>query len=241
MSELPENAHGYPSGPRVLVADDDPGSCRFLAEGLRSLGATADTCVNGATALARAGDERFDLLLLDCRMPHGGALQILAQLRGDARAASRDSVAVATSAELATSERRGLLAAGFSDALLKPCTVADLQRVLAQAHVHGAAEALDDGAALSSSGDAATMHALRLLLREELALLQRELDGLSRDPVAFGERLHRLRSSCGFCGATALARHVVLMQHQLPRDGATPAALASFRKAIDTTLQALDR
>jgi len=99
---------------------------------------------------------------------------------------------------------------------------------------------LDDQAALTATGDATTMRALRLLLREELALLHQELDTLSRDPSGFGERLHRLRSSCGFCGAAALSAQTVLLQRQLLQRGATPVALARFRRALLATLQALD-
>ncbi len=240
MSECPGTRFSHPARPHVLVADDDPGSRRFLGDGLRSLGATVDTCVDGKAALERTRAERFDLLLLDCRMPDGGAMHILAQLRSDTQAGSAESVAVATSAELASADRRNLLAVGFSEVLLKPCTLVDLQRVLALVPSHGPACVLDDGAALYSSGDTTTMRALRLLLREELALLQRELGTLSRDSAAFADRLHRLRSSCGFCGAVALTQQTMLMQQQLARDGATPAALESFRKAIRTTLQALD-
>lgn len=243
MSERPGSTSFHPIPPvhpRVLVADDDPGSCRFLGDGLRSLGAVVETCIRGETALALAGAERFDLLLLDCRMPGGGALHILTQLRGDAQAKSAECAAVASSAELAPADRRRLLAAGFSEVLLKPCTLADLQRVLSLAHSAGRSCVLDDGAALYSSGDPTTMRALRQLLRDELALLQRELDSLSRDRAAFADRLHRLRSSCGFCGASALAHQTVLMQQQLASNGAAPAALAGFRNAIVATLQALD-
>lgn len=240
MSEPAQTTLARPSHPRVLVADDDPGSCRFLGDGLRSLGAVVETCVSGKAALAWARNETFDLLLLDCRMPDGGALHILAQLRDDARAASADSLAVATSAELGVADRRSLLVAGFSEVLLKPCTLIDLQRVLALVQPHGPACVLDDGTALYSSGDATTMHALRQLLRAELALMQRELDGLSQDVIAFGDRLHRLRSSCGFCGATALAHQAALMQQQLSSNGVTPAALARFRAVLGATLQALD-
>lgn len=243
LSECPETTRSPASRAarlRILVADDDAGSCRFLGDGLRSLGAAADTFLDGATALARARIETFDLLLLDCRMPQGGALHILTQLRGDALASSAQSVAVATSAELTSSDRRDLRAAGFSDVLLKPCTLADLRRVLTLVQVEHPACVLDDDAALYSSGDATTMRALRGLLRDELVVLQRELDELRHDLAAFAERLHRLRSSCGFCGVTALAQQTVLMQEQLSRNGATPAALASFRQAIHATLQALD-
>ena len=238
--ETTGSASSGPFRPRALVADDDASSCRFLGDGLRSLGATVETFINGRTALARARTETFDLLLLDCRMPEGGALHILTQLRGDAQASSVQSMAVATSAELTSADRRDLLAAGFSDVLPKPCTLADLRRVMALVQADRASCVLDDGAALYSSGDAATMRALRGLLRDELVALQRELDDLSHDHTAFAERLHRLRSSCGFCGVTALAQQTVSMQQQLSQDGATPTALASFRQAIQSTLQALD-
>ncbi|OOG56280.1 response regulator [Rhodanobacter sp. C03] len=229
--------------PRVLVADDDPASCRFLCDGLRSLGAQALACGDGTTALAHARTGSFDLLLLDCRMPGAGALQVLNALRGDVHACSANSIAVATSAELAPRDRQSLLAAGFSEILLKPCGLADLQRMLALVRPELTdACVLDDQAALTSSGDAATMHALRQLLREELVQLERELEPLSRDPDGFGERLHRLRSSCGFCGATALSTQTVWLQQQLSqRDLPSPAALARFRKALLATLQALDR
>ena len=243
LSECGETTRSTSPGPvhlRALVADDDAASCRYLGAGLESLGAAVDTFADGETALARARTEMFDLLLLDCRMPAGGALHILTQLRRDAQASSARSVAVATSAELTSTDRRNLRAAGFSDVLLKPCTLVDLRRVLTLVQDERPACVLDDGAALCSSGNATTMHALRGLLRDELVVLQRELDDLSRDPVAFSERLHRLRSSCGFCGVTALAQQTVLMQQQLLRDDPTPAALASFCHAIQATLQALD-
>lgn len=226
---------------RVLVADDDPASRCFLGDGLRALGAETETCVDGKIALQLARNVHFDLLLLDCRMPAGGALHIMANLRHDTRARSADAVAVATSAELETGDRQRLLAAGFSDILLKPCSLADLQRILALAPpVSALTCVLDDQMALSSSGDITTMRALRALLRDELGQLLNELDILSRDVAGFTDRLHRLRSSCGFCGATALSEQIVLLQQQLQQAGASATALRRFRKVLETTVQALD-
>jgi CheY-like chemotaxis protein len=225
----------------VLVADDAPASCRFLCDGLRSLGAQAEACGDGLTALERARAEAFDLLLLDCRMPGAGALQILTALRGDTQARSAECVAVATTAELDSRDRQQLLAAGFSEILLKPCGLVDLQRMLALVQPNQLEAVLDDQAALTTSGDITTMRALRLLLREELVMLERELEPLSQDPVSFSERLHRLRSSCGFCGASTLSAQTISLQQQLSQRGTTPAALARFRKTLLATLQALDR
>jgi two-component system OmpR family response regulator len=243
LSEGPKTTHSPSSErlrPRVLVADDDVGSCRYLGDGLRSLGAVVETFVDSETALKCARAKAFDLLLLDCRMPGGGAMHILTQLRSDTHASSTHSVAVATSAEVTSADRRNLLAAGFSDVLRKPCTLAELRRVLQLVASDRPSAVLDDAAALASSGDAGTMRALRRLLRDELVVLERELDDLSHDVVALADRLHRLRSACGFCGVTALAQQAVLMQQQLSSDRIHPAMLARFRTLLHATLQALE-
>lgn len=227
---------------QVLVADDAPASCRFLCDALSTLGAQVETCGDGPSALASARNKCFDLLLLDCRMPGAGALEVLAALRNDSLAASFDAIAVATTAELGPGDRTALMAAGFSDILLKPCSVADLQRKLTlvqpDRHSDGV---LDDQAALASSGDTTTMHALRQLLRDELVAIDQELEPGGSHPAGFGDRLHRLRSSCGFCGANALSAHTILLQQQMASQGATTTALARFRKTLRATMAALDR
>ena len=239
--EPSQSSSANPLPARILVADDDPSSCLFFGDGLRSLGATAEIFSDGLAALQRARTETFDLLLLDCRMPGAGALQILSELRNDAQACSAESLAVATTAWLECSDRRLLLDAGFSEILIKPCGLANLQRLLAlvQPGRHDL-PVLDDRAALVATGEVTTMRALRRLLREELTLLEGELDQLSRDSTSFNERLHRLRSSCGFCGAVALSTQAALLQRHLSQPNAAAPSLARFHKVLQATLQALD-
>lgn len=243
MSECRNNVTAVPVANRplrVLVADDDPASLRYLSDALSSLGVDVRACADGLTASSQARNECFDVLLLDCHMPGQGALEILQRLRRDAEARSIASVAVATTAEISTQERQSLLAAGFSDILLKPCTVHELRGLLGVIDDEQQPLLLDDASALSSSGDAATMQALRQLLRGELSQLQSELDALSENQDDFVERLHRLRSSCGFCGATTLAAHAASMQWQVTRHSMTAGALTAFRVALQKTLRALE-
>lgn len=229
--------------PYVLVADDDPASRRFLGDGLRALGAHVHECADGQVALAQAAIESFDLLLLDCRMPGAGARDVLAALRADAQARSADALAVATSADLSSDDRQQLLAAGFSDVLLKPCELEALRPLVTLARGSGRhAPLLDDAAGLVSTGDAATMQALRGLLREELATLLQELGHFCSEPARLIERLHRLRSACGFCGAPALAAQATHLQRQVEADGSVAwGAQERFSKALSATLAALDR
>jgi CheY-like chemotaxis protein len=227
----------------VLVADDDETSCCFLADGLRSLGANVTVCNDGVSALALARSETFDLLVLDCNMPGAHALDVLTRLRIDNTARSIASPAVASSAELDVSQQRSLLASGFNGVLLKPCTLADLEKILKLASsVHRATPLLDDRHALISTGNPKIMQALRGLLRKELDGFNRDLDRLSEDPPSFEARLHKLRSSCGFCGATALAEHILALQRHLKlehRGALVP--IADFRQSLLDTIDALDR
>lgn len=224
---------------QVLVADDDAASRRYLGDTLVALGAEATVCSDGAQATQLASTCRFDLLLLDCRMPGAGALDVLAMLRGDASASSGDAVAVASTAESDAALAARLLAAGFQAILHKPCELAQLRDILLLAP--GAVPPLDDAAAMRAAGSLATMQALRGLLRAELVSLRRDLATLSIQRGPFGERLHRLRSSCGFCGAPALAAAVTSLQHRLRSSaGIRPSTLLAFDVAIGATLEALE-
>jgi HPt (histidine-containing phosphotransfer) domain-containing protein len=99
---------------------------------------------------------------------------------------------------------------------------------------------LDDGQALHTSGTPAVVQALRGLLRQELLTINQELDELASDPKGLEARLHKLRSSCGFCGATSLSEHIVSLQQHLKLDhrGAM-LPLVDFRRSMQETIEAL--
>jgi CheY-like chemotaxis protein len=230
--------------PWVLLAEDDDTSRHFLAAALRELGCQVEVCADGATASALASRRRFDLLLLDCRMPGAGAMQILARLRGDPQAASRSSAAIATSAEVDPVLHAQLQRTGFASVLIKPLSLQTLETALETtlpSLAAGTSGWLDDRAALLSSGNAETVRALRSLFDDELRHLLQDLDDLMRMPEEFGERLHRLLASCGFCGASALARQARQLRDELHANGMLAAtAAAGFRAALVATLTDLD-
>jgi two-component system, OmpR family, response regulator len=242
MHGLSSTPTGHHSEPYVLVADDDATSLCFLGDALQQLGARVSLSPDGSSALARARTETFDLLILDCRMPDMGAAHVLTHLRGEPGARSACSPAVASSAELSANDQRALLAAGFHAVLLKPCTLKDLQDTLALAMPHRHhLPLLDDGLALNASGNSAVVQALRGLFHQELVTIDRELDDLSRDAHELGERLHKLRSSCGFCGAASLSEHIACLQMHVKLDhqGAM-LPLAEFRQSLRQTITALE-
>lgn len=229
----------------ILVAEDDPASGHFFEAALQDRGCRVDLRSNGTEALECARRHRFDLLILDCRMPGGGALHLLSALRGDRQAASRATPALATSAEMDAGLERRLRRAGFAGTLPKPLTLSGLWASVQpwlpdRIGTAPAPPVLDDASALGNSGSMATVTALRELFARELDQLAGELGNLVDHPSDLSERLHRLLSSCGFCGATALAAATRNLKRQLNAGEAPSVAnIDAFRARITDTLQAL--
>ncbi len=78
---------------RVLVVDDEPEIVAVLTEALRREGHEVSACTTGAAALAAGGEERFDVVLADIRLPD---LDGLAVLRGFQEASPESAVILMT-------------------------------------------------------------------------------------------------------------------------------------------------
>lgn len=226
---------------RVLVAEDDGPSGLFLVTAFGDMQCRVDLADSGQQALQLARDHAYDLLVLDCRMPDFGAIRILSALREDTSAASHDSPAVATSAEMGIAEQGHLRQIGFVDALLKPMALDTLREVVETWLPHAPQPLLDDATAIDNSGSAESAAALRKLFAHELSRLSRELDQQASQSRELSERLHRLLASCGFCGANALAEATRKLKRQLDRADATgvPVEMQQFREILSSTLGAL--
>ncbi len=222
---------------RILVADDNPLSLRFLAEALAGLGHDVVEAEDGAVALDRANATACDVLLLDARMPGLGGPEVLATVRAQP-GSSQHSIALATTADNDPAVHAALLAANFAAVLVKPLGVETLRTTLNR-HVPEMAwtdETLDDTQALAAvGGDAAIVAALRGLFASELEALPGELAtfGNRKDASALRERLHRLDASAGFCGAPAVLRAVAGLRIALDAPVWPHAAITDFLAACE--------
>ena len=69
------------SDARVLIVDDERDMCSFLSEALRRSSLESDCAYDGMQALRKLSEERFDLVLVDVRMPGMSGLDLLQQIR----------------------------------------------------------------------------------------------------------------------------------------------------------------
>lgn len=95
-----------PASKKVLIADDDPGVLRFLAERCRRLGYEVQTAANGLHAVVIAGRFRPDVVILDINMPEIDGLSVAAELLAPGRQAVE--VIVITASSFAETRRRCL-------------------------------------------------------------------------------------------------------------------------------------
>jgi len=67
---------------RALVVDDEPAVCRLIEDVMNSAGMKALTLTRSADAADYLRDEKFDVVLLDLRMPSPDGIEVARQTRG---------------------------------------------------------------------------------------------------------------------------------------------------------------
>jgi len=114
------------AGLRVLLAEDNPVNALLAKTLLRREGVAVETAASGEEAFASMARARYDLVLMDMRMPgmDGLAATRAVRERGD------DTPIVALTANAFAEDRRACLEAGMNDHLAKPIDVEQLRRTL---------------------------------------------------------------------------------------------------------------
>lgn len=229
------------SRPRLLLVEDDPISSGFLRIALEALPAEVDCCDSLAAALRLATERRYDLALIDARLPDGNGADLLDAMRR----ADLQLPALAHTAELSPGTRHTLYAAGFIDVLVKPISADRLRQAvrssLTQERIttQDAAQAQQDwdehAAMLALNGQRGHLNALRALFLTELPATGEAIESALRtgDIPELRNHLHRLQASCGFVGAARLAAAV----RRLRDAPQSPERREQFRKAITALLQ----
>ncbi|MBA9063688.1 two-component system sensor histidine kinase BarA [Methylobacterium fujisawaense] len=143
------------SGARVLVADDSAVNREVALEALARCGVTdVVTVEDGAAAVAAAGAQRFDLILMDGSMPILDGFTAARTIRQREAATDRRTPIVALTAHVLGEAAEAAEAAGMNGTLLKPFTLRQLADLL-QAHVPSLRDAAREAAVGSEEARAA--------------------------------------------------------------------------------------
>ncbi|VWC72029.1 hybrid two-component system kinase-response regulator protein [Burkholderia lata] len=117
---------------RVLVVDDHPVNRTLLQGQLVTLGYAADAAEEGASALRRCADTRYDLVMTDLNMPGMDGYTLARVLR----AQYPDLPVVAVTAHASAAEHARCAEAGIVAVLVKPVLLDTIDRTVRR-HAHG--------------------------------------------------------------------------------------------------------
>ena len=117
---------------KVLLVEDNPVNREVASELLRSLGCTVDTAEDGMVALAAIARTQYDIVLMDCFMPHLDGFQATEDLRErEARLGiERPLPVIAQTASAFDADRQRCREAGMTDFISKPFRREELLEVL---------------------------------------------------------------------------------------------------------------
>jgi CheY-like chemotaxis protein len=113
-------------GALILLADDNETTLATLGEFLALLGYRVITAHDGQAAVARAVEERPDLILMDVQMPRLTGLDAMQIIRKHPNPVVATVPIVALTALAMSSDKDRCLAAGANDYLAKPLSMHDL-------------------------------------------------------------------------------------------------------------------
>jgi two-component system response regulator QseB len=113
---------GAATQPRVLVIEDDADLRAMLVDLLRDSGYVVEDAADGEGGLRLGRGHRYDVVLLDRRLPAMDGLDVIARLRND----GIDTPVLILSAAATPADRVSGLDAGAEDYLVKPFDIDEL-------------------------------------------------------------------------------------------------------------------
>lgn len=111
---------------KLLLVEDDDALLLFFSRALRRAGYEVETCLRGDEGLRLALTGRFDLLVLDWRLPGLDGYQVLTAIR-----AARIPLTVLMLTGYGDEHRDKAIGAGADAFVEKPCGLEDLVAVVA--------------------------------------------------------------------------------------------------------------
>jgi two-component system, sensor histidine kinase and response regulator len=196
------------TGIRILLAEDDDLSARFMVQLLADRGCVVRLATDGRAALTLASQGDFDVMLLDLHMAELDGFDVARAIRQRQQASGGSRLPIAAlTARSRAEDRARCLAAGMDDFLTKPVRPADLLATIARLASRPPADTLarsadfdpnhllDPVAVLRACDD--DEKSLRLMCRGLQEYLPKRMSELTRaahaaDAVGVREAAHKL-------------------------------------------------
>ncbi|BBS35962.1 hypothetical protein WP5S18E01_08090 [Enterobacter cloacae] len=223
---------------RVLITDDHPSSRLLLKRQLASLGIAADEAKNGEEALRYLQQDRYDLLITDLNMPVMDGIALTREVRRF----DSDLPIWGLTATAQQHERERCLAAGMTDCLFKPITLAQISGLLAGvSQTNGGAFDEKRLAVLAQGNRGLMLAALHDAQRENRHDLEAaRVAARDEDYPSVKYHIHRLNGTAQLLGINEVITIAQMLEERLP-DAVSAAELFDVLNRIESSLNKLDQ
>lgn len=119
-ASLLDETDSFPRQVRILVVEDDEVNREVTCGQLKRIGIQPDLAGNGAEALQRLSNNRYDLVFMDCQMPVMDGWTASRRFRASEDSLQEHTPIVALTAYALKGDRERCLEAGMDDYLAKP-------------------------------------------------------------------------------------------------------------------------
>ncbi len=145
----------------ILIVDDTKMNLAVVVNLLKNTRMKIDTTYTGAGAIALCELNRYDLILMDQRMPEMDGTETFHIIRNSDTAASKDSPVICLTADAVVGARERYLAEGFTDFLTKPVDSHALEKMILKYLPEDKVEFIKGGSDSSDAVDTDGLEGLR--------------------------------------------------------------------------------
>ena len=136
----------------ILIVDDTKMNLTVVVNLLKNTKMNIDTAYSGAGAMALAEINRYDLILMDQRMPGMDGTETLHQIRKSGNCASKDTPVICLTADAVVGAKERYLNEGFTDFLTKPIDSYALEKMIIKYLPENKVERISEDPEMQSDG-----------------------------------------------------------------------------------------
>ena len=140
----PSQEYFHAPSARILIVDDTQMNLKVAVRLLKATQMQIDTAPGGAESVEMAKAVRYDLILMDQRMPVMNGTEALHRIRMDPEGASFDVPVICLTADAVIGAREWYLAEGFTDYITMPIDSRMLAKMIVKYLPHEKVEAVPD-------------------------------------------------------------------------------------------------
>lgn len=226
-------------GAKILIVDDTKMNLTVDKELLKDTEISIDTASGGREAIDLALKNKYDVILMDQRMPEMDGVETLHEIRRHKEGINIDTPVICLTADAVVGARDRYLSKGFNDYLTKPIDSVYLETMLKKYIPDEKIETVKDTVAPVVTKDEAIHEKLegvgidtdkgmrycngdedfyRSMLREYMESSDEKKTGLKsalekEDMEGYGVIAHSLKSTSGTIGAEEVAKIALILEH----------------------------